>query len=450
MQKHDRRSGAEPNRAVAPARACAYAVVRRVFEQGAWADRALHGEAKRLRLDSRDLGLATQLTFGTVQRVATLDHVIATLARRPPADLDAPVLAALRLGVFQLTFLDRVPAHAAVGESVELAKRDAPRGAGLVNAVLRRAGREARQLVQQLPDRTPAQAALAHSHPEWIAELWFEALGAPDARALMAADNEPAEAVLRANTLKITPAALADRLPVPARTDGDALILDAPFDVFGSPEWEAGLLMPQSRAAMAVAQLLEPRPGERVLDLCAAPGGKTTHLAALMDNDGGVVAVERHPGRADALRRTAGRMGADIIDVQTADAAEPRSDQAFDRVLVDPPCSDLGTLASRPDARWRKAGRPAVLAELQARILAAGASAVRPGGTLVYSTCTISPTENEHVVTTFLESHDEFEADDLGIQVPVWKHPTMPQHLQTLPHRDRTDGFFIARLRRHA
>ncbi len=447
MQKDHRPSGAQPNRKIAPARACAYAVVRRVFEQDAWADRALHGEARRARLDARDLGLATQLAFGTVQRVATLDHVIAALAGRPPATLDPPVLAALRLGVFQLTFLDRIPAHAAVGESVELAKADAPRGAGLVNAVLRRATREARAIVEALPDRTPAEAALAHSHPEWIAALWFDALGAPDARALMAADNEPAESVLRANTLKITPEALADRLSLPTRTDGDALILDAPFDVFGSPEFQGGLLMPQSRAAMAVASLLDPQPGERVLDLCAAPGGKTTHLAALMANQGEIVAVERHPGRADALRRTAARMGADIVDVRTGDATEPQR-EFFDRVLVDPPCSDLGTLASRPDARWRKAGRPAALAELQLRILTAGAVAVKPGGTLVYSTCTISPIENERVVTTFLESHAIFEAEDLGSRVPVWKHPTMPQHLQTLPHRDRTDGFFIARLKR--
>ena len=447
MQKHDPPSGAEPKRRAAPARACAYAVVRRVFEQDAWADRALHGEARRARLDARDLALATQLAYGTVQRVATLDHVIATLAGRAPEKLDPPVLAALRLGVFQLTFLDRIPAHAAVGESVELAKADAPRGAGLVNAVLRRATREARAIVEALPDRTPAEAALAHSHPEWIAALWFDALGAPDARALMAADNEPAESVLRANTLKITPEALAGRLSVPTRTDGDALILDAPFDVFGSAEWEAGLLMPQSRAAMAVASLLDPQPGERVLDLCAAPGGKTTHLAALMANQGEIVAVERHPGRADALRRTAARMGADIVDVRTGDAAEPQR-EVFDRVLVDPPCSDLGTLASRPDARWRKAGRPAALAALQQRILTAGAAATASGGTLVYSTCTISPEENERVVASFLEANDEFEADDLGSRVPVWKHPTMPHHLLTLPHRDRTDGFFIARLKR--
>src|SRR3954471_14010042 len=192
----------DPIRNIAPARACAYAVVRRVFEQDAWADRALHGEARRHRLDARDLALATQLAYGTVQRVATLDHLLGVLAGRHPDKLDKPILAALRLGVFQLTFLDRIPAHAAVGESVELAKRDAPRGAGLVNAVLRRATREARGLAAALPDTTAAQAALVHSHPEWIAQLWFDTFGAETARRLMAADNEPAENSVRINTLK--------------------------------------------------------------------------------------------------------------------------------------------------------------------------------------------------------------------------------------------------------
>jgi 16S rRNA (cytosine967-C5)-methyltransferase len=413
-----------------------------VFEQDAWADRALHGEARRLRLDARERGLATQLAFGTVQRAATLDHVIERLTGG--RHLEPAVRAALRLGVFQLAYLDRVPAHAAVGESVELAKADAPRGAGLVNAVLRRAAREARPLIEALPDGTAPEAALKHSHPEWIAELWFEALGPEAARALMEADNRPAEAVLRANTLRLTANDLAERIP--GHVEGDALILDAPFDAFSSPEWEQGLFMPQSRAAMAVGTALDPQPGERVLDLCAAPGGKTTHLAALMRNEGEIVAVERHPGRADALRRTAARMGATIVDVRTADAVEPQHGE-FDRVLVDPPCSDLGTLASRPDARWRKAGRPEALSELQVRILAAGADAVRPGGSLVYSTCTISPIENERVVEAFLAIRSDF-APDLGIAQQPWKHPTMPFALQTLPHRDRTDGFFIARLNR--
>ena len=444
MQKLDHPSVLRPN--VAPSRACAYAVVRRVFEQGAWADRALHGEAKRLQLDPRDFALATQLSFGTVQRVSTLDHVIERLTRRPVAKLDAPVLAALRLGVFQLTFLDRIPAHAAVGESVELAKLDAPRGAGLVNAVLRRTVKEGRPLIAALPESTPKEAALKYSHPVWIARLWWETFGAAAANALMAANNEPAEAALRANTLRTTAASLAQRLPghtIPELPE--ALVLDEPFDTFASSEWEQGLLMPQSRAAMTVARALAPRPGERVLDLCAAPGGKTTHLAALMGDEGEIVAVEQHPGRAEALQQTAKRMGASIVDVRTADAAQVQPGE-FDRVLVDPPCSDLGTLASRPDARWRKAGRPEALARLQLDILTAGARALRSGGTLVYSTCTISPIENERVVAAFLAAHEDFSVSDLGADVPIWKHPTMPQHLQTFPHRDRTDGFFIARL----
>jgi 16S rRNA (cytosine967-C5)-methyltransferase len=428
---------------ISPARACAQAVIRRVFEEGAYADRALHGEARRHGLQPRDRALATRLAYGVVQRRATLDHVIATLAERPVTKLEPAVLAALRLGVLQLAYLDRVPAHAAVTESVELAKRDSRRGAGLVNAVLRRAAREAPGLVAALPEATPAEAALKHSYPVWITELWFDALGPDEARALMAAGNEPAEAALRINTLKT---ATLD-LPVPAHPAElpEGLVLEAPFDAFSSPLWEQGLFMPQSRAAMAVARALDPRPGETVLDLCAAPGGKTTHLAALMGDEGRVVAVEKHPGRADGLRRTAERMGATCVEVRTADAAGSH-EGAYDRVLVDPPCSDLGTLAARPDVRWRKDSEPPTA--LQAAILEAGANAVRPGGVLVYSTCTISPRENELLIGDFLERRDDFAVDDMPSDLPVWDHPSVPGFLQTLPHRDGTDGFFIARLRR--
>jgi 16S rRNA (cytosine967-C5)-methyltransferase len=334
------------------------------------------------------------------------------------------VLAALRLGLFQLHFLDGVPAHAAVDQSVELVGGPAR---GLVNAVLRRAARQG----LELPDRTAEDAAIAHSHPEWVARMWWDDLGADEARKLMAADNQPAELAVR-----------VDR-PVALSGHGDphipeALVLNPPVDVQATPEFAAGKITPQSRASMLVSRVLAPQPGERVLDLCAAPGAKTTHLAALMGNRGTVVAVERNPKRADELRANAERVGASAIEVRVGDARDDHGSD-YDRVLVDPPCSGLGTLRGRPDLRWR--AKP--VEELQSEILSAAARALRPGGTIVYSTCTISPRENEDVVARA----SGLEAADLQADYPLWKHPSVPHHLLLLPHRDRTDGFFIARLR---
>jgi 16S rRNA (cytosine967-C5)-methyltransferase len=229
----------------------------------------------------------------------------------------------------------------------------------------------------------------------------------------------------------------------------------------GSPLWRAGAFIAQSRAAMLVAHSLAPLAGERVLDLCAAPGGKSTHLAALMQGEGEVLAVERNPRRAGALVRTAQRLGAANVRVEVADATSARGEGAvFDRVLVDPPCSGLGTLQARADLRWRVT--PEAVSEMaieQGRILAAGADALRPGGLLVYSTCTISPTENERLIAAFLESHPEFSLEDLATERPRFAAggaggsgdrvaEVRGRCLLTLPHRDRTAGFFIARLRR--
>jgi 16S rRNA (cytosine967-C5)-methyltransferase len=420
----------------AEARVCAYAVLRRVFEDGAYADRALQGEAKRL--DARDRALAMRLLYGTVQRKATLDYLIERLAERPPEQLDARLLAALRLGLYELLYLGGAPDHAVVADGVELAKGGSRGGHGLVNAVLRRGTREGPALLAALSDQTPAQAAIKHSHPEWVAQLWWEELGAGDARALMAYDNEPGEVALRANTLLTDAATLAGELPVATHADAtlpEALVLEGPFDAHDSLAWRAGAFLPQSRAAMQVSRALDPRPGERVLDLCAAPGGKSTHLAALMGGEGEVVAVERNVRRAGVLTRTAQRLHVPNIRVEVADAAIKRPEGAvFDRVLVDPPCSGLGTLQARADLRWRVTQENVhEMTPVQASILAAGAAAVRPGGVLVYSTCTISPTENELQIAAFLDRHPDFSRDDF---------------MMTLPHRDHTAGFFIARLRR--
>lgn len=432
---------------VAPARACAYAVVRRVFEQGAYADRALHAEAANL--DQRDRALAMTLAYGTVQRRATLDHVIGQLSDRGPIELDAPVLAALRLGLMQLLLLDGIAEYAAINESVELAKRAGRGGRGgasLVNAVLRRASREGRVILAGLSDQTAQGAAILHSVPSWLAEMWWQELGPEPARALLARINEPAESALRVNTLVADVQAVAAELGLaayPAPNLPEGLVLQEPFDAFGSELWERGAIMPQSRASMLVGRTVGARPGERVLDLCAAPGAKTTHLAAMMNDEGALTAVERHRGRAAALARTLQRMGVSAAAVQVRDASAISADDGqFQRVLVDPPCSGLGTLQSRPDLRWRTSPqRITDAAVLQARILRAGAAVTGGGGTLVYSVCTISRTESELVVNEFLHEHPQFTAE------PLAERGQTP-YRNLLPHRDGSDGFFIARLRR--
>lgn len=430
----------------APARRCAYAVLRRVFEHGAYADRAFHAQAQDL--GARDRALAMRLAYGAVQRRGTCDALIEQLAGRRVRRLDAAVAAALRLGVYELLYLQGAPARAIVDDAVELAKAAGSHGHGLVNAVLRRAAREGEEWLGALGEETPERAAILHSHPEWLAQMWWEELGAEQARALMARDNEPGEVAVRVNTLRAEADQVRGALPVASHGDPalpEALVLEGPLDLQGSELWAAGALTAQSRAAMLVARALAPVAGERVLDLCAAPGGKTTHLAALMGDEGEIVAVERNPARARALERTAGRMGASCVRVEIGDAAAHRKGPAFDRVLVDPPCSGLGVLQARADLRWRVSPEVSELAAAQARILAAGADALRPGGVLVYSTCTISASENERQIAALLDSREDLTIDDLDHLVPSLR---MGRFLMTLPHRDHTAGFFIARLRR--
>jgi 16S rRNA (cytosine967-C5)-methyltransferase len=389
---------------VSPARRAAYAVVRRVLADGAYADRALHGEARDLA--PRDRALAKQLAFGTVQRRLTLDHVI---DERAKGRLEPGVRAALQLGLFQLLFLDRVAEHAAIAEAVELAKPSP--GHRVVNAVLRRVQREGAPLPS---DETIRGAAIRHSHPEWLVKLWWDALGPDETRALLAANNEPAELALRVN-----PLVDFDLSDISGERDGDTIVVDGPFDALAHAGYAAGAFTPQSRASQLVAPALGPRPGERVLDLCAAPGGKTTHIAALMGGEGEVVAVERHAGRARALQVSAERMRATSVRVVVADAKEFEDPDGFDRVLLDPPCSGLGTLRSHPDLRWRVTPRTIVLlAAEQDALLASARRALRRSGTLVYSVCTISPAEE---------------------RLPD------PRALRTFPHKDGTDGFYIAR-----
>jgi len=381
------------------ARGVAYEVVRRVFEEGAYADRAFRSLAEKL--DERDRAFAMQLAYGTVQRMRPLDHAIETLGRRPVRKLDPPVIAALRLGAYQLGYLESVPSHAAANESVELVRAAGlERAVSFTNAVMRRLGEGIGPLLAGLTEETPAAAALKNSYPDWVAEAWWRELGPEDALALMRAQNEPPERAVREPT--------------------------------------GGLLAPwpQSRGSQLAGQAVGAQPGERVLDLCAAPGGKATQLVAAGAE---VVAVEKHPGRARELEENAARLGAPLR-VVNADALDlPAELAGFDRVLVDAPCSGLGVLNSRPDLRWRSNPLP----ELQLDLLRVAAERVRPGGTITYAVCTIHRLENEDVVDGL-----SLPSDDLGAEFPEFRHMRRPEFLLTLPHVHGTSGFFIARLRR--
>jgi 16S rRNA (cytosine967-C5)-methyltransferase len=404
------------------AREAAYQVVLRVFEDDAYADRALRSAAAGL--EGRDRALAQRLAYGTVQRVRTLDHAIGTLGKRPVRKLDPPVRAALRLGAYQLGFTD-VPEHAAVNETVELVRAARlERAVAFTNAVMRRLANGIGPLLSSLPEGAPDEAALRHSYPDWVAQVWWDELGADGALALMRAQNEPPERVVRVNRRK--------EGPVEGRPDPD--LPDAlHVERVDEAAVDAGLIWPQSRGSQLAGLAVGAQPGERTLDLCAAPGGKATQLA------GDVVAVELHPGRARELEDNCRRLGAANVTVVNADATKlPAELAGFDRVLVDAPCSGLGVLAGRPDLRWH--ARP--LPDLQLELLRVAAERVKPGGTILYSVCTIHGEETDAVV-----DDSGLRVDPLGEEWPQFRDPRRPEFLQTLPHVHGTSGFFIARLR---
>lgn len=453
---------------VSPARALAFATLRATFEDGAFTERAFRAEADRRGLDDRDRAQAQRLAYGAVQRRGTSDVAIERLAGRSTRLLDPPVLAALRLGLYELLFADATPDHAAVDQAVELTKAaGAAHASGLVNAVLRRAGRERAQLTAALleDDSTPAAAAVADSAPLWLVEMWWEELGPEAARATLAACNERAEVAMRVNTLRGDRGTMLTRLTeagVEAQAPDAAWPLAAPETIVipgrtggAVPEAiAAGELTPQSRGSAAVVEVLDPQEGEHVLDLCAGPGIKTGQIAERMNNRGEVISVELDPDRAAEVAAQAQRLDLRCITVIEADATEASFPSTFDRVLLDAPCSDLGTLASRPDARWRKSPRTIErLTEVQDQLLHNAAAMLRPGGTLVYSTCTISRRENEERIAALLRASaagdvPPLELDDLGALAPDLVSPAEPRTLQMRPDRDRTTGFFIARLTR--
>jgi 16S rRNA (cytosine967-C5)-methyltransferase len=447
---------------IAPARALAFETIRQTFEQDAFTEIAFREGAERESLEGRERAQAQRLAYGAVQRRGTSDAAIERLARRSVSQLDQPVLAALRLGLYELLFADGTPDHAAVDQAVELTKRaGAAHASGLVNAVLRRAGRERESLTAALlgDDSTPEAAAVAHSAPLWLAQMWWRELGPESARALLAACNEPAETAFSARDQEAGLARLREA-GVEAAPAAGPWPLAAPESVVVSGRTggavpalvEAGELTPQSRGSAAVVEVLDPREGESVLDLCAGPGIKTAQIAGRTHDRGELISVELDPERAGEVAAQATRLGLRGVAVIEADVTKVEMPQAFDRILLDAPCSDLGALASRPDARWRKSPKSIErMAAVQREALRRAARMLAPGGVLVYSTCTISRREGEDQVAALLEEAGsgelpELELEDLGARAPGLTSASQPRCLQLRPDRDRTTGFFIARL----
>src|SRR5581483_1974967 len=436
------------------ARAIAHDVLVRVETTEAFADVLLADRLAGARLGPSDHALATRLVYGTLAWQGRLDHELGALVRTPLARLDPPVLAALRLGLFQLRFLDRVPAYAAVDASVGLA-RAAGRGAtGLVNAVLRRAASDGAPSLAGIADPLE-RVAIECSHPRWLVERWAAEMGASELPELLAANNVRGRTALRTNRLRANQHALireleaADVAVRPSEWTADGIVVERGAGRLRALEaWNDGRFAFQGEASQLVTTLLGAAPGTRVFDACAAPGGKAVQTAAAIGARGVVAALDRRPGGATRIRGEAARLGARAVHVIVGDARRPPVRPGFDAVLVDGPCSGLGTLRRHPELRWRR--RPddvPRLAQLQREILDGVAPLVRPGGVLVYVVCTLTREENEDVVEAFRAAHPRFAVEHASaLSVPA-EVVTPAGYVRTLPHRHGLDGFFAARLR---
>jgi len=437
---------------VSPARSAAFDILHRVEAKLAFAS-VLIARLDESNLSPEDRALAQEIVLGVLRWRRSLDYFIERYARRSIERLDLPVLIALRIGIYQLRFLTRVPQSAAVNESVNLVKRARTRSAtGLVNAVLRTAAR----LIHEGPAEEIAdsleRASIELSHPRWILERWVRCLGEDETRALAMANNTPAPLAFRVNTLRTTIDDVLKSLEVEGLKIRESALSPGAFVLESGrasaivKSAEQGLIYIQDQASQLMSILLQPNGGHRVLDLCAAPGSKATHIASLSGDQAWIVACDIHAHRLATLRATCKRLGINSIDPVAADATRtlPFTDAAptFDRVLVDAPCSGSGTLRGNPEIKWRLSPDDIFnLAKLQLNLLRNTASTVAIGGRLLYSTCSLEREENEDVVREFLANHDAFRVAQPNARTDLI---TADGFVRTFPHRHGTDGFFAA------
>lgn len=436
-------------------RQAACSVLLRIAKDGGYADQLMDRELAGGSLSGPDRGLFAELVFGVLRRQGTLDHVLSCLVTQPLVKLEPLVLVLLRIGLYQLMYLDRIPESAAVNESVKLARKMAPRVSGLVNAVLRNYPRRRNEI--RFPDPVSAPAAsisARHSHPLWLVNGWIDQLGVEEAERLAEASSQAPLLTLRVNTLRIGRDGLMELLTaagiraVPCRFSPHGIVIGGRHPVPQLPGFREGLFAVQDEASQLAGLLLQPQPGERLLDGCAAPGGKVTHLAQQMENRGEALATDISGSKLSMVRDGAERLGLTIIRTRVVDLLDGSSleGECFDRILLDAPCSGLGVIRRNPEAKWRLTPADLVrLAQVQKKMLENVFGLLKPGGSLLYSTCSTSPEENEAVVRDLLSRRDDCALEDLNRRFPHWEELfTAEGMMRCWPHRHGMDGFFAA------
>ncbi len=421
----------------------------------AWADASLKAQLQRDGLSGAEAALATRMVYGVLQNRALLDFYLGAYCTQKVGHLQPPLADILRLGAYQILFLDKVPDRAAVNESVELAKRN-KRGqaAGLVNAVLRKVSLN-KDTLPPIPRRDEAQyLSVRYSHPKWLVKRLLTLLGREEAEAFLAADNGIVPLTVQVNTLKTTAEDLAAELTAAGVTAAphpwvpDCLELSGSGDLTALEAFQTGKFFVQDPAAKLVSLISAPKKGQRVIDVCAAPGGKSFGAAIAMEDRGEVLACDLHENKLSRIEAGAARLGLKSIWDFAADGTvfRPEWAESADVVLVDAPCSGLGIIRKKPDIRYKSPDDLFTLTVAQSTILENAARYVKPGGTLIYSTCTILPEENGQVVDGFLSGHPEFSRETFTLPAPMGEQPG---ELTLWPHRHGTDGFYICRLRRN-
>lgn len=445
------------NDSIFTGRRLALTALTAIEEKEAFANRILNSLFLKYRPEERERGFATELVYGTLRHLALVDHCLAQLLAKPLSVLPGKIRNILRLSLYQLLVSPEI-AYAVVDEAVSLAKQEAGgKLAGLVNAVLRRYLREKETLSRpQMAVDPLGHLTIVHSHPEWLIKRWVRRWGMERVHELARINNLPAPFMIRTNTLRITRDRLQELLAasgltaVPSSLTPEALLLTAPRNLQDNSLFAAGYYFIQDEASMLVAHLVAPQPGETIVDLCAAPGGKTTHLAQLMKDEGRIFALDNHPHKTRLIEENATRLGITSITTVTADAREWRGDGLEpDAVLLDAPCTGTGVLRRRPDIRWRRtAADLSHLVLLQEELLENAAALLRPGGRLIYSTCSLEAEEDEEQIKKFLRKHPEFSVEIEQDFASGFDLIRSPSGLLLFPSENGADGFFMTKLRK--